>query len=187
MMITSKMWPLEHQQGFPLIWPGELVYDIKWPSFKLDLEIIKTNILSKIHDDHFKNVTSRASRWFSFDLVRWPSFWYQVTQFKTRLRNHQDKHFEQYLWWLFKQEAHGPRVAHLSDKLATADVQMLCNIFPILSSQLMKRSSFKQFFILKKKIYGMPVNWAWSSEQTPNGSQLGFMIYKSPQCFLPSF
>ena len=57
---------------------------------------------------------------------------------------------------LRKQEAHGPRVAHLSD-IATADMQMLCNIFPILSSQLMKRSSFKQFFILKK-IYGMPVN-----------------------------
>ena len=55
-----------------------------------------------------------------------------------------------------KQEAHGPRVAHLSD-IATADMHMLCNIFPILSSQLMKRSSFKQFFILKK-IYGMPVN-----------------------------
>ena len=57
---------------------------------------------------------------------------------------------------IIKQEAHGPRVAHLSD-IATADTQMLCNIFPILSSQLIKRSSFKQFFILKK-IYGMPVN-----------------------------
>ena len=75
----------------------------------------------------------------------------------------------------YKQEAHGPRVAHLSD-IATADMQMLCNIFPILSSQLMKRSSFKQFFILKKKIYGMPVNWGWSFEQTLNGSQLGFTI-----------
>ena len=70
-----------------------------------------------------------------------------------------------------KQEAHGPRVAHLSDTV-TADMQMLCNIFPILSSQLMKRSSFKQFFILKK-IYGMPVNWGWS---TLNGSQLGITI-----------
>ena len=29
MMITTKMWPLEHQQGFPLIWPGEQVSDIK--------------------------------------------------------------------------------------------------------------------------------------------------------------
>ena len=74
-----------------------------------------------------------------------------------------------------KQEAHGPRVAHLSD-IATADMLMLCNIFPILSSQLMTRSSFKQFLILKKNIYGMPVNGAWSLEQTLNGSQLGFTI-----------
>ena len=59
-MITSKMWPKEHQQGFPLIWPGDLVSDIKWPSFKLDLEIIKTNILSNISDDYLKNVTSRV-------------------------------------------------------------------------------------------------------------------------------
>ena len=58
---------------------------------------------------------------------------------------------------ILKQEAHGPRVARLSD-IATADMQMLCNIFPILSSQLMKRSSFKQFLILKKNIYGMSVN-----------------------------
>ena len=50
-MITSKMWPLEYQQGFPLIWPGHLVFDPKWPSFKLDLEIIKMNILSNIYDD----------------------------------------------------------------------------------------------------------------------------------------
>ena len=27
-----------------------------------------------------------------------------------------------------KQEAHGPRIAHLSD-IATADMQMLCNMF----------------------------------------------------------
>ena len=57
-----------------------------------------------------------------------------------------------------KKEAHGPRVAHLSD-IATADMQMLCNIFPILSLQLMKRLPFKQFLILKKNIvYGMTVN-----------------------------
>ena len=58
MMITSKMWPLEHQQGFPLILSGDLVSDIKQPSFKLHLEIIKTNILSNINDDYLKNVTS---------------------------------------------------------------------------------------------------------------------------------
>ena len=51
-----------------------------------------------------------------------------------------------------KQEAHRPRLAHLSD-IITADMQMLCNIFPILSSQLMKRSSFEQFLVLKKNIW----------------------------------
>ena len=50
-----------------------------------------------------------------------------------------------------KQEAHGPQFAHLSD-IATADMQMLCNIFPILSSQLMK-ISFEQFLVLKKNIW----------------------------------
>ena len=40
---------------------------------------------------------------FSADLARWPSFWPQVTQFRTWPRNHQDKHFEQDLWWLLKQ------------------------------------------------------------------------------------
>ena len=55
-------------------------------------------------------------------------------------------------------------------------MQMLCNIFPILSSQLMKRSSSKQFLILKKNIYGMPVNGAWSFEQTLNGCQLGTIL-----------
>ena len=50
-----------------------------------------------------------------------------------------------------------PWATGLSD-ITTADMQMLCNIFPILSSQLMKRSSFKQFLILMKNIYGMTVN-----------------------------
>ena len=50
-----------------------------------------------------------------------------------------------------KQEAHGPQFAHLSD-IATADMQMLCNILPVLSSQLMKISSFEQFLVLKKNI-----------------------------------
>ena len=51
-----------------------------------------------------------------------------------------------------KQEAHGPRFAHLSD-IATADMQMLCNIYPILSSQLMKISSFEQFLVLKTNVW----------------------------------
>ena len=50
----------------------------------------------------------------------------------------------------FKQETHGPRLTHLSE-IATADMQMLCDIFPILSLQLMKGSLLKQFLVLKKK------------------------------------
>ena len=64
------------------------------------------------------------------------------------------QYFSDMLWTslLLQQEAHGPRFAHLSD-IATADMQMLCNIFPILSSQLMKISSFEQFLVLKKNIW----------------------------------
>ena len=51
-----------------------------------------------------------------------------------------------------KQEAHEPWLAHLCD-IATADMQMLCNIFPILSSQLMKISSFEHFLVLQKNIW----------------------------------
>ena len=50
-----------------------------------------------------------------------------------------------------KPEAHRPRFAHSG--IATADMQMLCIIFPILSSQLMKISSFEQFLVLKKNIW----------------------------------
>ena len=52
----KKVWPLVRQQGFPLIWPGDLVPDIKWPSFKLDLEIIQMNIFSNINDDYLKKM-----------------------------------------------------------------------------------------------------------------------------------
>ena len=54
-----------------------------------------------------------------------------------------------------KQEAHGPRVAHLS--IATADMQMLCNIF----SNPVIETKEKIILILKKNIiYGMTVNGA---------------------------
>ena len=49
-----------------------------------------------------------------------------------------------------KQEAHGSQLAHLSE-IDTADMQMLCNIYPKLSLQLLKGSSVKQFLVLKKK------------------------------------
>ena len=49
----------------------------------------------------------------------------------------------------FKQEAHGPRFAHLSD-IATADMKRLGNIFQILSSQLMKiQYKFREGYIVR--------------------------------------
>ena len=45
----------------------------KWPYFEADLDIINTNILSKIHDDYFKDVTSGVLTKFFIDLAefRW--------------------------------------------------------------------------------------------------------------------
>ena len=41
--------------SFDFAW-CDLVFDPECPSFEFDLENIKTNILSNIHDDNFKNV-----------------------------------------------------------------------------------------------------------------------------------
>ena len=92
MMIAWKMWPLECWQGFLLIWPGDLVFDPRWPSFEPDLKIIKTNILSKIHYYCFKNVTARVLTkslliWPG-DLVfdsKWPSFKFDLEIIKTNM------------------------------------------------------------------------------------------------------
>ena len=75
---------------------------------------------------------------------------------------------------LLKQEAHGQRFAHLSD-IATADMQMLCNIFPILSSQLMKISSFEQFLVLKNI-------WAWQSMEHDHLNKLSITFQQKDQC-----
>ena len=56
---------------------------------------------------------------------------------------------------IIKQEANGPRLAHLSE-IVIADLQMLCNIFPFRSLQLMQGSSFEQFLILNKKNVFLP-------------------------------
>ena len=75
----------------------------------------------------------------------------------------------------YKQEAHGPRFTHLSD-IATADMQMLCNIFPILSSQLVKISSIEQFLVLKKNI------WAWQSMEHDHLNKLSVTFQQKDQC-----
>ena len=71
---------------------------------------------------------------------------------------------------IIRQEAHRPQLAHLSD-IATADMQMLCNIFLILSSQLMKISSFEQFLVLKKNII-----WVWQSMERDHLNKLSITV-----------
>ena len=48
------------------------------------------------------------------------------------------------------QKAQGPWLAHLSE-IAAVDMQLLCNIFLVLSMQLMKGSSSEQFLVLNEK------------------------------------
>ena len=88
------MWLLVSLQGFPLIWPGDLGFDPKWPSFKLNLEI-KTNILSKIHDDCSKSVASiECEQYFPMIWTGDLGFDPQVNQFRTWPRFHRGKHSE---------------------------------------------------------------------------------------------
>ena len=71
-----------------MIWPGDLVSKSKSPSFELDLQIIKTNILSNIHNDYLKNVTSGVLTRFFFDLVfdpKRPSFKLDLEIIKTNI------------------------------------------------------------------------------------------------------
>ena len=64
----------------------------KWPSFELGLKIIKTNILSNIHDDWLKNVTWSLKFVFPLiwpgDLVsdsKWPNFELDLEIIKTNI------------------------------------------------------------------------------------------------------
>ena len=67
------------------------------------------------------------------------TFW--TDQSSNRLQNLEDKIMRMYLMYILlyltegKLEAHRLWLSYLS-KLATADMQMLCHIFPILSLQL---------------------------------------------------
>ena len=62
-----------------------------------------------------------------------------------------------------KQEAHGPRFAHLSDT-ATADMQMLCNIFsnPIIATN--ENIIIWAVLRFEEEYMGLTVNGAWSFE-----------------------
>ena len=52
-----------------MIWPSDLVFIFQWPSFKLDLDFIETNNLTKFYEDEVENVASGVLTWFFYDLT----------------------------------------------------------------------------------------------------------------------
>ena len=55
-----KLCPLECTQCFSKTWPSDRVFDPSWPNFKLDLDIMMINILTKFLDLWIKTVPSRV-------------------------------------------------------------------------------------------------------------------------------
>ena len=157
----------------------------RWPSFwpyvtPLNLEITKTNILGKIHDNFFKTLTSRVLTRSSFDLAWWPSFWLQVTQFQTWPRNHQEKHFEQDSWCLLHVTARvltrfyidvarwpsfWPYVTPLNLEITKTNIlgKIHDNFFKTVTSRVLTRSSFdlawwSSFWLLVTQFQTWPRN-----------------------------
>ena len=64
------MLKLKMHQEFPSIWPSDLVSDLIWPGFELDLDIIQTNILKIFQAAEAKNASSRVLTRFSFNLAK---------------------------------------------------------------------------------------------------------------------
>jgi len=52
------MWPLGCKQEFPKIIPDDLVFDPTRPIFERGLDIVKTDILTKFHQNWVTNVAS---------------------------------------------------------------------------------------------------------------------------------
>ena len=73
--IGPKLWPPEFSKGFCMIWPTDLVFDLVWPIFKLDRDIVKMIILSKFVENWTWTVVSKVFTMFFYDLIYWPSFW----------------------------------------------------------------------------------------------------------------
>ena len=100
MMIGCIMWPVLCSQDFSMIWPTDLLFDLTWPIFKLDLDIVKMIILSKFDKNWTKSVASRVFTRFFYDLAYWPSFWPNMTCIRTWPRFHQCKHSDKFSWQL---------------------------------------------------------------------------------------
>ena len=75
MKVGPKLRLLECSKGFSMIWPTDQVFDLAWPIFELDRDIVKMIILSKFDENWTKTVASRVFTRFFYDLTYWLSFW----------------------------------------------------------------------------------------------------------------
>ena len=69
MKIESKLCLLESTHGFSKNWPNGLVFNLTWPIFNSGQDFIRTNILTKFHEDWIKILPSRVYSWFYLDLT----------------------------------------------------------------------------------------------------------------------
>ena len=88
MNLWSKLRPLECTQGFSKIWPGDLVFDPIWGSFKLDLDVLMINILTKFIWGSFK--LDLDVLMINILTTKRPSFGPDMTQFQTWPRYYDD-------------------------------------------------------------------------------------------------
>ena len=83
--------------AFFKIWTGNIVFHPMWPSFISDKEFMKINILTQFHEDWIKTVPSREFTWVFYNLILWPSFWSDMTQFLSWPRFNWDKYSDSFM------------------------------------------------------------------------------------------
>lgn len=65
-----------------------------WPIFRLDLKIIKTNIMTAFQNNLIQVRASSVFTMFLFDFTQWPSFWRHMIHIWLWPEDHQDKNFD---------------------------------------------------------------------------------------------
>jgi len=86
------MLPLEYKYELSKIWTGDLLVNPTWPIFEFGLEIAKTNILIKFHQNRVANLALECKQdfpkiWpgdFVFDPT-WPIFEFGLDIVKTNI------------------------------------------------------------------------------------------------------
>ena len=128
------------------------------PKLLFYLKCYLTSILSKLHmETHHTTATKITTKYYQNKTQNKTKKWELTKKAKQKKTK--------------KQEAHGPQLAHLSET-ATADMQMACNIFPILLWQGNGLNSFWNILLTRLK--------CWNFLNVTSK-------ISHPQCLLPTF